>query len=163
MLGTRTWKYLSLQFILLHGRTLQKRRSTSSSKSVFLENCFHLEKLYNWKGHARYVKFNVFNNRWVLLSRSYLTFTNYQEFLRKWIWTRQRRNRWNLSYFWSRMPQDWWLRNMRWTSIESSLDISKSTWRICLQNKGSRELIKSIRSDATTTTIASLKLIFSIL
>ena len=163
MLGTRTWKYLSMQFILLYGRAFQKRRSTSSSQGLFLENCFYLEKLYNRQRHARYVKSDVFNNRWVFLSWSYLTFTNYQELLWKWIWTRQRRNRRNLSYFWSRLSQNWRLRNMRWTSIKSPLDILKSTRRICLQNKRSRELIKSIGSDATTTTIASLKLTFSIL
>lgn len=158
MSGTRTWKYLSVQFILLHGWALQKRRLTSTSQSLFLENCFHLEKLYNRQRHARYVKSDVFNNRWVFLSWSYLTFTNYQELLWKWIWTRQRRNCWNLSYIRSRLSQNWRLRNMRWASIESSLDILKSTWRICIQNKRSGKLIKSIGINATITTIASLKL-----
>ena len=158
MPGTRTWKYLSVQFILLHGWALQKRRLTSTGQSLFLENCFHLEKLYNRQRHARYVKSDVFNNRWVFLSWSYLTFTNYQELLWKWIWTRQRRNCWNLSYFRSRLSQNWRLRNMRWASIKSSLDILKSTWRICIQNKRSRELIKSTGTNATITTIASLKL-----
>ena len=158
MPGTWTWKHLYVQFILLHGWALQKRRLTSTSQSLFLENCFHLEKLYNRQRHARHVKSDVFNNRWVLLSRSYLTFTNYQELLWKRIWTRQRRNCWNLSYLRSCLSQNWRLRNMRWASVESTLDIPKSTWRIRIQNKRSGELIKSIRTDATITTIASLKL-----
>jgi len=156
---TRTWKYLPMQFILLYGWALQKRRPTSSSQSLFLENCLYLEKLYNRQRHARYVKSDVFNNRWVLLSWGYLTFTNYQELLWKWIWTRQRRNCWNLSYIWTCLSQNWWLRNMCWASIESTLDILKSTWRICVQNKRSGELIKSIGTNATKQpTIASLKL-----